>query len=332
VSRNAEFRTIPDRFDITVPPLNLTELTEQALRQVIGAIHSSIKTHIPGRVLQANHPVKSTKKPNSKMLQNPEVLAALSSKHNNACRICHIPNSNQFYVSGKCSIIRRMNTEGTVIEEIITKSGKSPNDLTVNMKGYLMYVDCKDRSINIHKNSEIECLNVPQGWTPQAICSTSTDDLLVTMVSNDYEQNKVVRYSGSTITQEIQNSETGEPLFSDPCYINENKNFDIVVSDFNAKTVVVVDKGGKFRFDYHGNVHLGKIFSPYGITTDSMCHILIADGHNHMIHIIDEDGRLLRYIKNCNLKLPHDLSTDSNNMLFVAEFDTGVVKEIKYLD
>jgi hypothetical protein len=150
------------------------------------------------------------------------------------------------------------------------------------------------------------------------------------MTSSDFKRSKVVRYSGSTVTQEIQYRDTGEPLYSIPDFITENKNLDIVVSD--RKRVVVVNREGKFRFSYGGNTRTEKSFNPRGVTTDSMCHILIADYDDHAIHIIDQNGLFLQYIDNCNLQKPLCLSTDQSDMLFVAEYETGLLKQIKYLE
>lgn len=78
-------------------------------------------------------------------------------------------------------------------------------------------------------------------------------------------------------------------MYSDLYYIDENKNLDIVVSDFDVKVVVVVDKIGSFWFIYKGNFFdkLSDVFCFCGLIFDSMCYILVVDFENNFIYVID---------------------------------------------
>ncbi|XP_048767503.2 E3 ubiquitin-protein ligase TRIM36-like [Ostrea edulis] len=48
-SRNEELRNVPSRFELTVPPLDLRELTEEVMCQLIGVIPTSIKKDVQDR-------------------------------------------------------------------------------------------------------------------------------------------------------------------------------------------------------------------------------------------------------------------------------------------
>jgi hypothetical protein len=289
------------------------------------SISSSTKTEIPGQVLPAFQELASIGYQVEKRLtKTSEVVIGLQTGFDKTSRVHCIPGTNQFYVSGNSEITKRTNSEGTLLEEIVTTTlGFHSPDMTFNKEGHFVYTNWVQRSINRQKNEKTECLIKLHGWKPRAICSTPIDDLLVTMTSDDFKRSQVVRYSGSTITQEIQHSDTGEPLYSAPDFITENKNLDIVVSNLKTK---------EFRFGYDRNTRTNKPFDPRGVTTDSMCYILIADCDNHVIHIIDQNGQFIQYIDNLNLQMPHDLSTYSNDELLVTERETGLVKQIKYLE
>ena len=232
----------------------------------------------------------------------------------------------KFWTSGDEKIMKLFNLKGELLKSVQTKSGHEPNDIAVTRSGDLVYADYYDGSINLVSGTQIQTLIKLRGWRPYYLCTTSSEDLLVIMISNDWKQTKVVRYSGSNEKQNIQFDDQGNPHYSsggDKKYLSENRNLDICVADSGAGEVVVVSATGKLRFRYTDS------FRPHGITTDSQGNILTSDWVKHRIHIIDQDGRFLHFIHNCGLTLPVGLCVDSRDNLFVAEY-AGKVKKIQY--
>ena len=204
--------------------------------------------------------------------------------------------------------------------------------MTVTVDKHLVYTDWEDGSINIMKGEKVERLVKLVDWKPQAICCTSSCELLVAIQLADRSQSKVVRYNDSRVIQEIQYTDSRNLLYSNPAFIEENKNQDIVVSDWTKQAVVVVTKMGKFRYDYRGNPQTPrhKAFNPCGLATDSIGHILVADCDNFVIHVIDKTGQFLFFIDSCHLQYPWGLCIDRTDNLFVAECYSNDVKRIKY--
>ena len=249
-------------------------------------------------------------------------------KNYTMCPVCVI---FEIWISGDSKFMKLYSLKGEVLKSVHTKSGNIPGDIAVTRSGCLLYTDRGDSSINLVRGTQIETLITLRGWRPRSLCNTSTGDLLVIMNSDDFQQTKVVRYSGSTQKQSIQRDNRGKPLYSSSYaykYISENRNLDICVADGDACEVVVVSAADRLRFRYTGPPSTS--FSPAGITTDSQGKILTSDWYTNRIHIIDKEGHFLRFIHNCGLQHPWGLCVDSQENLRVAERKPGTLKVLQY--
>ncbi|XP_062575187.1 E3 ubiquitin-protein ligase TRIM36-like [Saccostrea cucullata] len=245
-TENEKFRTIPSRFKLKVQDFSPKKLTEQALCKVIGDIPKTVKTCIQGQVLQDPKSNSSSGKAVKKFLDLPLTVGDINTDEE-ICGIVCIPHTDHFWVKDFNGILKQMNKEGEVLRKI---EDTNPYALTVTREGHLVYIEKLIRVINILEGDKTKCFFIENDWSPAAICSTYTDDLLVLMESPDTTNElllhrKVVRYC------------------------------------------------------------------------DSMCHILIADIVNDVIHIIDQNGQFLQYIDICELNKPCDLSIDSDDIFGV---------------
>lgn len=101
----------------------------------------------------------------------------------------------------------------------------------------------------------------------------------------DRRRSKVVRYSGITITQIIENSNQGKSLLSvddkSLLHLTENRNREICVADYAGKAVVLMDGSGDLRFKYTGHnlsAQLkNKMFNPTAIVSDINHHLHITN-------------------------------------------------------
>ncbi|XP_062601118.1 protein wech-like [Saccostrea cucullata] len=123
-------------------------------------------------------------------------------------------------------------------------------------------------------------------------CNTCKSDLCLLckerhVVDLDTIYHDVVIYHTND-TKQQQRSGTDKT----PMYITENRNGDVIVSDFWRYAVVVTDCEGRYRFSYRGDTSESRL-NPRGICTDALSHILVCDEDTHSVHMIDKDGYFL---------------------------------------
>lgn len=81
------------------------------------------------------------------------------------------------------------------------KPKQETEDIAVTKSGYLVYIDIRDGTVNIVKETEIQTLIILQGLTPRSVCRTFFGNILVIMDDGCFSYANSVRYSGSTENQ-----------------------------------------------------------------------------------------------------------------------------------
>ncbi|XP_061187316.1 uncharacterized protein LOC133195479 isoform X2 [Saccostrea echinata] len=203
---------------------------------------------------------------------------------------------------------------------------------TVTRDGDLIYIDIYGNINKLSTDHTVQSTLIKYNtapWRPQCVYSCpSTGDLLVGMYRYDTRTAQVNRYNntGQHIQTIQHDNNTGQGLYSDPIYITENRNGDVIVSDL-YRGVVVTDGVGKHRFSYTGHPS-GSRLRPRGICTDALSHILVCDDNTHTVQMIDKDGQFLSLILTAEhgIYTPLGLSYDDNtNLLWVGSFNNNTV-------
>jgi hypothetical protein len=202
---------------------------------------------------------------------------------------------------------------------------------TVNSSGELIYIDINDRinKLSVHDKNVATLIHHTSSWKPQCVyCSSTTGNLMVGMRYGNI--GKVVLYnSNGKHVLTIQHDNNSQMLYSNPLYIRENKNGDIIVSDWVCRAVVVTDRVGKHRFFYTGPPPLSKL-QPLGICTDALSPILVCDYHTNGVQMIDKDGHFLSVL--LRPYQPYGLEyDDKTHLLSVGQLETNTLRVYRYV-
>ncbi|XP_056000109.1 tripartite motif-containing protein 3-like [Ostrea edulis] len=332
-SKLTEFRAIPQVPDVMSPTLKTNTVQGRELSLKLGEYRATLtQTTLSLPSLTDEVLYLSDKE----LLKEAKVIANIPTNVKDLRSLACV-GSAKVWINGIEKIIRCVDIHGTVQDTVTSTCNKFPNDIAVNRQGELIYSDGPNRTVNIVRHGNIEKLiTTPQGWKPGGLCCTRSGDILVSMFTIDISHFKIVRYQGQRVTQEIDKDEHGNPIYQAGVYlvfVTENNSGDIVASDGNAKSVVVVDRTGKVRFRYNDKPPGGqKPFSPRQIVTDSMGHIIVADYNNACLHILDQNGQFIKCVDNYGLSdEPSGLSVDSEGRLWVGLCDSREVKVIQYM-
>lgn len=270
--------------------------------------------------------------------KTPVSLKEIQSPYGNKNKLWRITRerTGTLWVSGNNETINQIDRDGSILKTINLTGNVL--GLSLNVQQELVFIqDSNDTKVFKYENNSVVTLLELSNWAPKGLCHPVDGNLLVSMRSLNNAQSRVVRYSGSTECQVIENDKGGKPLFSvhSPAVLQltENGNGDICVADCAGNAVVVVNSSGILRFRYRANCNKitkkkNNTFEPLNIVNDKKCHILIHNQLNNNVLIIDSDGNFIRYI---GYLCYGGISVDTDHNLVVGELSTGKIRIIKYL-
>ncbi|XP_062618281.1 uncharacterized protein LOC134279882 [Saccostrea cucullata] len=252
--------------------------------------------------------------------------------------ISHL-TSDRVWISDRQGNLILTNTKGEVLDHV-TDRGSDVGGHTVDSYGDLIYIDSelninKLSTENREKTTIIQYNTSP--WIPRCVYSSpSTGDLLVGMYryTDTGREGKVVRYNstGENIQTIQHDNITGQGLYIQPLYITENRNGDVIVTDYLR--VVVTDRDGNYRFSYTGPPS-GSRLLPCGICTDALSHILVCDWITESVQMLDSEGHYLTEIqtRQHGINEPWGLSyDDKTHLLWVGSEYNNTVNIYRVVD
>lgn len=273
------------------------------------------------------------------LVPNPELQQSVKLSNTSGCLHISRVRQDQFWVSDNRSNLILFNENGDIKKhfqnEIYTHVFDLVGAHTVDGNNDLIYIDTNNQI-----KKKINTLYIEDNdnqWIYRCVYSSMlTGNLLIGMSNEDSTCSKINQFTIDSnylgkLVQTIQYDNAGSDLYVGPCYITENNNGDIVVSDWK-NGVVVTDSGGRHRFTFKKDPY-GSVISPKGICTDPLSHILVCVLHKVMM--LDKDGQFLSYI----LSMPPEIMITTNSLsfnsnthcLWFGSVSDGKVYAFKYL-
>nr|XP_034327004.1 uncharacterized protein LOC117689527 isoform X1 [Crassostrea gigas] len=273
--------------------------------------------------------LKERELPGRRILEVPTVTTVIDTgfpaneKNDNRLYDVAVTDDNKVWMGGHSTELKLFDLQGHICHTVsITCSGF----YICMYNKQVVYSDTLNKAVRMISDTDTVVTMFTTGdWKPYGVTNTASGDLLVCLRKDD--QNKVVRYSSTgTVLQEIQYDSQCQPLYKDAIYVTENVTGDIIVTDWKKSAVIAVDRLGIFRYSYSG-------VSYSTVTTDYVGHVIVTDVNGDMIHLLDRDGRFLRYIiPDGGIKVPRCMCILGDGEMMVGECMTGIAKRIKYLE
>lgn len=291
--------------------------------------------------------------------ESPILIKEFKSCINNLFQITYSEQLSRVFISGdKPAIYTYKDVLGVSNVESkleVLNVSREPQGLAMELTGNLVYSDRFNGVVEIEKDiiddiqhnmviriqRNAKIIFYKKGYTTWGVHCTKFGEFLICIVPNSENNNYAAvvkitlddKHSNISTESEFTHKSSGEPLFSRPRFVCENRDTDdICVSDFDNK-VIVLSASGKFRFSYTGNrpaIKKSTPFTPRGISCSGQGHILVADVENDLVHMLESDGKFITHILSSisSISRPWEICVDAVDRIWLVEEQKyeGVVK------
>ena len=192
------------------------------------------------------------------------------------------------------------------------------NDMAVTPDGEILFADYQNSCIKVISKQKTVSTLFSTNWTPVRLCCLRNEDIVVTHAYDKkvkvYKRNGEVRKSLDQIKFRCPGSVAVSKV-NRGMYICDRENG----SHFSPGKLLAIKVNGKLRYEYTGQG--GAKFYPVQVCTDHMGNVLITDRDNHRVHILDQEGRFIKYVltKDHGLDQPSSIDVDSEGYVWVGQ-------------
>ena len=232
---------------------------------------------------------------------------------------------NQAWVAdGKTLSIKLVNTSNDeIIKRILEKRG---GFITLSNGDHIV-IHHNNTVRRVTAGGNVSVIMNPSPFIPAIIHPTQTDDFMLSLWNDDLAIDYDLLPSSRRLVQLVAKSgkvlQTYEfredgitRLFTYPNFATQNTNSDICITNLTGRHVgelIALYRDGRVRFIY--NQKRPGVFNlfPTGLACDSQSRIIMADGYG-FLHLLRQDGQLLKYIATDITDLPLAIALRENTL------------------
>lgn len=190
----------------------------------------------------------------------------------------------------------------------------------------LSVVTLQGKKVNVKNFQPLlpTCVHV----TPRGTVMLGLSEKRSLWLDKDSVRKLVVFRPPDIVLLEIERDAQGMLLFTFPlrCSVNQ-KTDDLLVIDSTGRTsgrLLAFSEEGSLQYVYtgDGSLILEKPFDPTGVTSVSMGNVVVCDYSNHLFHVLDTNGMLLKAViaSELAIEMPYSLSNDGNRNILIGNW------------